>query len=89
MHCFCHIVFGLKCDLFFIGLGKVGDFGVWRKVMELGKYNFKITRFEINKPASGSVKELPVCRVWVIGFVFSSHLHNTKYKPHATNFRFH
>ena len=34
-----------------------------------------------DKPASGSVRELLVCRDWVIGFVFSSHLHIMKLKP--------
>jgi len=55
-------------------LGKVGDFVVWRKATGLGKCNVMITGFEINKPTSGSIVELLVCRVWVIGFVFISHL---------------
>jgi len=63
------------------GLGKVGDFVVWRKVTGLGKCHIMITGFEINKPTSGSVVELLVCRVSVIGFVFSSHLPYTKWKP--------
>ena len=39
--------------------------------------------WEINKPTSGSVVELSVCRVWVMGFVFSSHLHTWNWSPRS------
>ena len=47
------------------GLGNVGDFIVWTKDTGLEKCNWRITGFEINKPASGSVVELLVCRVCI------------------------